>query len=65
MCGGSPLIDLLLGFCLFYCRGEFTGEEIIFDTLVLPSLNRFSCVFVILSFVNSRRGDYTGRRSRI
>ena len=34
MCGGSPLIS---------CRGDLQERSMLFDTLVLPSLNRFFC----------------------
>ena len=42
MCGGSPLnvnsgIDVILD-CVVTCRGDYTGEEMLNFTLVLPSL---------------------------
>jgi len=35
---------------LFSCRGDYTGEEILFSTLVLPSVVFSGIVFVILLF---------------
>ena len=59
MCGGSPLIEykseLVTG--LVQCRGDYTGEEYKFNTLVLPSVSGFG---LSIGFVYSRRGDYTG-----
>jgi len=56
MCGGSPLI--------FYCRGEYTGE-IIFDTLVLPSLNRFLCFLWFCFRLNLDVGENTQGRDKV
>jgi len=64
MCGGSPLsnyfLPVLLGVPDFTCRGDNTGEEMKFYTLVLPSVKDF--LFFVFCFLDlySCRGDYTG-----
>jgi len=45
------------GFVSIRCRGDYTGEETINSTLVLPSLNRL--IFVGVLFFNSDVGEIT------
>jgi len=61
MCGGSPLIQMLvvLRGVGFSCRGEYTGEESKYSTLVLPSLNRFLFVLFMNWFVVQDVGEIT------
>jgi len=52
MCGGSPL---------FYMTGRFTGEGVVFYTLVLPSLNRmFRRYIIVVRCLFKMTGRYTG-----
>jgi len=61
MCGGSPLIsvdEFLFSFCEFFfsCRGDYTGEEFLNTTLVLPSvyLDDYSCGLFLFIYMSGR-----------
>ena len=42
------------------CRGEYTGEELCFNTLVLPSLNRILQVSNVVYLFCFMSGRFTG-----
>jgi len=67
MCGGSPLCLLVenVWVCFLFscsrCRGDYTGEEMLITTLVLPSV--YSMVYIRFSFVlSSDVGEITQGR---
>ena len=66
MCGGSPLFLVVVLFLLFVSFGllkdvgEIHRVEIKFITLVLPSVNFFSFVFICFCLCYYMSGRFTG-----
>jgi len=65
VCGGSPLFCLMmfrLVICIVSCRGDYTGWEYEFLTLVLPSV---FCVFGFVFSFEFHVGENTQGRDRL
>jgi len=64
LCGGSPLLQFILGYCFWVLLNLHVGEihrveEILYSHSPLSEPDNFVC-FDLIKIVYSCRGDYTG-----